>query len=115
MTEQAGFTARVFQNQYLPLGGTVVDAVVTVSASASGAAASAAPPSAAQVIMVDCSGSMNSPPTKISEAKKATVTAIEALRDGVGFAVVSGRERAEMVYPRTVQLMPANQQTRASR
>jgi hypothetical protein len=112
MSDQAGFTAEVYQNQYLPVGGTVVDAIVTVTASGAGGGAPAAQPSAAQVIMIDCSGSMNGPPTKIAEAKKATMTAIETLRDGVGFAVVSGRERAEMLYPRTLELVPANAQTR---
>src|SRR6266498_391590 len=112
MTDQPAFTAKVYQNQYLPVGGTVVDAVVTVTASGSGLAAVGTPPTAAQVIMIDCSGSMNAPVTKIAEAKKATMTAIDTLRDGVAFAIVAGRARAEMAYPPTISLVPANHQTR---
>jgi len=108
----SGFKAELYQNQYLPVGGTVVDAVVTVTATGAELAASGAQPSAAQVLMIDCSGSMNGPPTKIAEAKKATMTAIDTLRDGVAFAVIAGRDRAEMVYPPAVQTVPANPQTR---
>src|SRR6266540_230911 len=112
MNDQPAFTAKVYQNQYLPVGGTVVDAVVTVTASGSGLAPVGTPPTAAQVIMIDCSGSMNAPVTKIAEAKKATMTAIDTLRDGVAFAIVAGRARAEMAYPPTISLVPANHQTR---
>ncbi len=108
------FQTEVYQNQYLPAGGTVVDAVVTVTASGPGdGGASAAPKSAAQVIMVDCSGSMASPATKMSEAKRATAAAIDALRDGVAFAVIAGRADADMVYPPRAELVPATPQARA--
>jgi hypothetical protein len=76
-------------------------------------AAGGAPPTAAQVIMVDCSGSMANPAVKMWEAKKATMAAIDTLRDGVAFAVVSGRNDADMVYPPRPALVPANPQTRA--
>ena len=112
MSEQAAFTAEVFQNQYLPVGGTVVDAVLTVAASGPGLRAAASAPTAAQVIMLDCSGSMASPATKIAEAKKATMTAIDTLRDGVAFAVVAGRNDADMIYPPQATLVPAHRQTR---
>jgi von Willebrand factor type A C-terminal domain/von Willebrand factor type A domain len=108
----AAFQAEVYQNPYLPAGGTVVDAVVTVTAAGTGLRADRAPLSAAEVIMVDCSGSMANPVTKMSEAKKATMTAIDTLRDGVAFAVVSGRNDADMVYPPHPSLVPANPQTR---
>jgi von Willebrand factor type A C-terminal domain/von Willebrand factor type A domain len=111
MTEPA-FTAEVYQNPYLPAGGTVVDAVVTVTASGGALAKASAPLSAAQVIMVDCSGSMANPVTKIAEAKKATMAAIDTLRDGVQFAVVSGRNDADMVYPHQPYLVPATDRTR---
>ncbi len=109
---EAAFTAEVYQNQYLPAGGTVVDAVVTVTASGGTLRPGSAPPSAAQVIMIDCSGSMANPVTKIAEAKKATMAAIDTLRDGVAFAVVSGRNEADMVYPHQPMLVPASPQTR---
>ena len=112
MTE-AAFAAEVYQNAYLPAGATVVDAVVTVTASGGAAVrAATAPPSAAQVIMVDCSGSMANPVTKIAEAKKATMAAIDTLRDGVAFAVISGRNDADMVYPVQPTLVPAHARTR---
>jgi hypothetical protein len=112
MSEPA-FSAEVYQNPYLPAGGTVVDAVVTVTATGGAAArATQAPPSAAQVIMVDCSGSMANPVTKLAEAKKATMAAIDTLRDGVAFAVVSGRNDADMVYPHQPKLVPATAHTR---
>jgi len=109
MSEQAAvFQAEVFQNEYLPAGASIVDAVVTVTASGEGlAGATAAPPSMAEVIMIDCSGSMGDPPTKMSEARRATAAAIDALRDGVSFAIVAGTTEATMVYPSTPTLVPA--------
>jgi hypothetical protein len=111
------------QNRYLPGGVTVVDAVLTVTtSSADGHTPTAAPnaaaggpgqSNAAQVIMIDCSGSMADPPSKLDEAKKATITAIDTLRDGVAFAIVAGRHNAEMAYPPAATLVPATRQTRA--
>jgi len=110
---QAPFEAEVYQNQHLPADGTVVDAVVTITASRTGRHPSTAAPDAAQVIMVDCSGSMADPESKLDAAKTATIAAIDTLRDGVAFAVIAGHSRAEMVYPRTAALVPANRQTRS--
>jgi hypothetical protein len=107
--EQPTFQLEVFQNQYLPAGGQVVDAVVTVTSSGGAAAA----PTAAQVIMIDCSGSMDNPGTKMTAAKAATATAIDTLRDGVEFAVIAGRADATMVYPYAHELRVASAQTRA--
>ena len=51
MSEPA-FSAEVYQNQYLPAGGTVVDAVVTVTASGAAAArAGTAPPSGRRILI----------------------------------------------------------------
>ena len=113
MSEQAAFQAEVFQNEYLPADSTVVDAVVTVTSSGAGAAATT-PPATAQVIMIDCSGSMADPATKLPEAKRATAAAVDALRDGVAFAVVAGRGHAVMVYPATTALVAASASTKAS-
>src|SRR6266511_6390 len=99
MNDQPAFTAKVYQNQYLPVGGTVVDAVVTLTASGSGLAAVGTPPTPAHVMMIDCWGSMNGAVTKIAEPKKARMSAIDTLRDGVAFAIVAGWARAEMAYP----------------
>jgi hypothetical protein len=106
------FQAEVYQNEYLPEGARVVDAVITITGSGEGAAAPSTTP-AAQVVMVDCSGSMAYPATKIFEAKKATAAAIDTLRDGAPFAVVAGTMLARMVYPTTERMVPASPTTRA--
>jgi hypothetical protein len=64
-------------------------------------------PTAAQVIVIDCSASMEFPHTKLPEAKRATVAAIDALRDGVAFALVAGADTARMVMT-DVTLRPAD-------
>ena len=107
--QQPSFQVEVFQNEYLPTGGQVVDAVVTIT----GSGATGVNTSAAQVIMIDCSGSMENPATKIAAAKMATATAIDTLRDGVEFAVIAGRANALMVYPYAAELRVANPQTKA--
>jgi hypothetical protein len=113
MNDQPAFQAEVHQNRYLPAGGTVVDAVLTVTTSSADGHTLAAGPDAAQVIMIDCSGSMANPPSKMGEAKKATIAAIDTLRDGVAFAIIAGRHNAGMVYPPAVTLVPATRETRA--
>jgi len=104
------FQLEVYQNEYLPEGAREVNAIVTVSSS--GGTAEVAGP-AAEVIIVDCSGSMHVPPTKLRAAKDATIAAIDTLRDGVAFAVVAGTDTARVVYPLRVALVEANATTRA--
>jgi hypothetical protein len=60
------------------------------------------------VIMVDCSGSMDYPSDKIRAAREATAAAIDAVRDGVAFAVVAGTHEAKEVYPGGGQLAVAH-------
>ena len=62
--------------------------------------------------MVDCSGSMDYPPTKMRGARDATAAAIDALRDGVHFAVIGGTHVAKEVYPGGGRLAVADAQTR---
>ncbi|MER7709837.1 VWA domain-containing protein [Streptomyces werraensis] len=116
------FSVDVYQNEYLPEGGREVNAVVTVTATGGGTIGSAvaAPhlyspgegPSAAVVLMVDCSGSMDHPPTKMRNARDATAAAIDTLRDGVRFAVVAGTHLAREVYPGDGGLAVAGPDTR---
>ena len=113
MSDQPAFQAEVHQNRYLPAGGTVIDAVLTVTTSSADGRTPTAGPNAAQVIMIDCSGSMANPPSKMDEAQKATITAIDTLPDGVAFAIIAGRHNAEMVYPPAATLVPATRETRA--
>jgi hypothetical protein len=68
---------------------------------------------AAEVIIVDCSGSMHVPRTKLSSAKQATAAAIDTLRDGVEFAVVAGTDEARLVYPYQHGMVVSSPQTRA--
>ena len=96
----SGFTIDVDQNQYLPEGCRDVSAVATVSSGADVAiAAPGGGAGSAEIIIIDCSGSMDYPPTKMSQAKVATAAAIDVVRDGVGFAVVAGTSTAWPVFP----------------
>ncbi|MQA26747.1 MAG: VWA domain-containing protein, partial [Micromonosporaceae bacterium] len=117
MTQESGFQIQVDQNEYLPEGGAVMDAVITVSvggesAGLAPAAQADGPPTAAQVIVVDCSGSMTG--SRLAEAKRATEAAIDTLRDGVAFAVVRGANYGTMAYPQRVEMMTASRTTRAA-
>ncbi|WP_336322586.1 VWA domain-containing protein [Streptomyces lavendofoliae] len=121
------FSVDVYQNEFLPEGGREVNAIVTVTSTGGGTSggitltgASAGPaalpgraPAAAVVIMVDCSGSMEYPPTKMRNARDATAAAIDTLRDGVAFAVVAGTHVANEVYPGGGRLAVADPGTRA--
>ncbi|WP_326603768.1 vWA domain-containing protein [Streptomyces sp. NBC_01800] len=121
------FSVEVYQNEYLPEGGREVNAIVTVTSTGGGTTggipltgATASPahvpgqgPNAAVVIMVDCSGSMDYPPTKMRNARDATAAAIDTLRDGTSFAVVGGTHIAKEVYPGNGRLATADAQTRA--
>ncbi|MEU0274870.1 VWA domain-containing protein [Streptomyces sp. NPDC006307] len=121
------FSVDVYQNEYLPEGGREVNAIVTVTSTGGGttggaplAGASPSPsyipgraPTAAVVVMVDCSGSMDYPPTKMRNARDATAAAIDTLRDGVAFAVVAGTHVANEVYPGEGRLAVADARTRA--
>ncbi|MEU7526975.1 VWA domain-containing protein [Saccharothrix sp. NPDC042600] len=106
------FAVEVFQNEYLPEGAAEVNAILTVSAT--GTAAPAAVGDAAEVLIVDTSGSMRYPPTKLAAAKQATEVAIDTLRDGVLFAVLRGTDEAEVVYPPGAGLVAASPRTRTA-
>ncbi len=106
------FTAETYQNEYLAVGATQVDALVSVSASGSGAPA-ATGPAAAEIVIIDVSGSMNSPRAKIRSAIAATIAAIDCIRDGVLFAVIAGTDEAHQLYPFEKTLVPASPTTRA--
>lgn len=106
------FAVDVFQNEYLPDGARQVHAVVTVTAAGSVADRPADAASAAEIIIIDCSGSMGMPAGKIDQARQATGAAIDAIRDGVAFAVVAGSRRAWPVYPKSGTLAIADAHTR---
>ena len=114
----SSFTTEVYQNEYLPLDGSEVNAIVTISSSGQAgvggeaAAAAAGQPDAAEIVIVDTSGSMDVPRAKINAAREATAVAIDCIRDGVAFGVIAGTARAHQVYPGNGQLVPASEATR---
>jgi hypothetical protein len=76
-------------------------------------AATATATGAAEIIIVDCSGSMGAPQAKMIEAREATAAAIDAIRDGVAFAVVAGSHFARSLYPGKDSMAIASPQTRS--
>ncbi|GHH87167.1 VWA domain-containing protein [Streptomyces sulfonofaciens] len=114
------FAVDVYQNEYLPAGGRDVNAIVTVTATGGGTTGTTGAhlpgpgrtPDAAVAVMVDCSGSMDYPPTKMRNAREATAAAIDTLRDGVHFAVIGGTHRAVEVYPGAGRLAVADEASR---
>jgi len=105
------FTAETYQNEYLAEGGNEVNAIVTVTASGADGP-KGDPDDAAEIVIVDVSGSMGTPRIKLHEAKKATAVAIDLIRDGVLFGVIAGNEVARSVYPRSGELVAASPATR---
>jgi hypothetical protein len=112
MSGESRFTAEAYQNEYLPEAGDRVDVVVRVAASGDGLG-HAPLVDAEFVILLDCSGSMGDPPTKLSDARRAAVAAMATLRDGIGFAVVAGTQQARLLYPTESGLAFTSEATRA--
>jgi von Willebrand factor type A domain/von Willebrand factor type A C-terminal domain len=104
---QPEFALQIDQNPYLPEGGATMDAAISVTCTTSDGPA----PTAAQVIMLDCSTSMYG--SKLAAAKRATAVAIDAIRDGVAFALVAGTSNARMAYPSVERMAVASPRTRA--
>ncbi|MFF5259293.1 VWA domain-containing protein [Actinomadura viridis] len=112
MSEQPQFSIKIDQNRFLPEGGREVHAIVSVEATGVPASATPDTAQAAEVIIIDTSGSMSYPDTKLRSAVAAAQTAIDTIRDGVYFAVVSGANSATMVYPHMAALVRADARTR---
>jgi hypothetical protein len=93
----AEFHAEVFQNEFLPDGGTDVHAIVSVSCTGAGEAGRSGAGDAAEIIIVDCSTSMAR--AKIAAARHAAGVAVDQILDGTWFAVVAGTEQAYLAYP----------------
>ncbi|MGO9973554.1 MAG: vWA domain-containing protein [Solirubrobacteraceae bacterium] len=105
------FTLECFQNEFLPAGAGEVNAVLTVTAAAAdGDGAPASTGRAAEVIIIDTSGSMGG--AKLRQAKQATAAAIDCIRDGAQFAVIAGDHEAHVVYPHPPRLIEASPDTR---
>ena len=93
----AEFSASVYQNEFLPDGGTDVNAIVTLTCSGAGAAGRTGGGDAGEIIIVDTSGSMGR--TKLEAAKTAAAAAVDQITDGTWFAVVAGSHQAYLAFP----------------
>jgi len=119
MTSLPGFTVDIDHNPYLPVGGREVSAIVTVTADATGEAGSPGPSGpdgaggSAEIIIIDCSGSMDFPPAKMAEARAATAAAVDVVRDGTWFAIVAGTSTTWPVYPPNATMAIASDRTRS--
>ncbi|NRQ32876.1 VWA domain-containing protein [Nonomuraea sp. NN258] len=109
MGDQPTFALHIDQNKYLSMDAREVHAILTISSSG-GVVTENLVTEAAEVIIVDTSGSMSG--GKIREARQAAATAVRTLRDGVHFAVIAGTETAKMVYPGGGHLIRATPATR---
>jgi hypothetical protein len=105
------FDTVVHQNEYLARDVEEVHAIITVTAHGD-AAATPERSRAAEVILLDCSGSMGQPWRKLREARRAAASAIDTMRDGTFFAVVRGTDDAEVVFPADGTMVRASHETR---
>jgi len=93
----AQFTCEVFQNEFLPDGGTDVHAVVTVTCAGAGEAGQGTGGDAAEIIIVDTSGSMQG--DRIQAAKAGAAAALDQIIDGTWFAIIAGTDGAARAFP----------------
>ncbi|HEY8663008.1 MAG TPA: VWA domain-containing protein [Propionibacteriaceae bacterium] len=93
----AQFTSTVYQNEFLPDGGTDVNAIVTIDCVGAGAAGQTGSGAAGEIIIVDTSGSMGE--TNMRAAKQAAMVAVDAILDGTYFAIIAGNHKAYLAYP----------------
>jgi von Willebrand factor type A C-terminal domain/von Willebrand factor type A domain len=107
----SGFTAAMYQNEYLPAGAREAHAIITVTSVVERDEGS---PDSAVVILLDCSGSMGRPWSKLQAARRATAAAIDALAEGTWFAIVRGNDRAEVAYPPSGEVIRSTSETRAA-
>lgn len=98
----AEFAATVYQNEFLPDGGTDVNAIVTITCTGAGTAGQSAAgavgsSTAGEIIIVDTSGSMGH--ETMEGAKDAAQAALAEIVDGTRFAVIAGTDTAFLAYP----------------
>ncbi|WHT18511.1 VWA domain-containing protein [Crossiella sp. CA-258035] len=105
------FRTKVHAHRWLSTTDDLLSVVLVVDGT--GLTGADTPPAAAEVIMVDCSGSMSLPPSKIAAARRATAAAVDALRDGVRFALVAGTDTASLLYPLAPRMATADERSRA--
>jgi hypothetical protein len=100
----AEFSVEIYQNEFLPDGGTDVHSIVTVTCAGAGGAGQGEGGDAAEIIIVDASGSMVG--EKIVAAQHAAAAAVDQILDGTWFAVISGTDAAERIFPFPNARMP---------
>lgn len=93
----AQFSSTVYQNEFLPDGGTDVNAIVTIECAGAGSAGRTGGGAAGEIIIVDTSGSMGD--QNMEAAKRAAMSALDVILDGTWFAVIAGNHRAYLAYP----------------
>ena len=104
------YTAEAFQNEFLALGATEVNAIITVNSTGSEGGRRTA--GATEIIIVDCSGSMQAEGRMVA-ARQAAKAAINCIDDGVNFAIIAGVSTAQQLFPAPGQLAVASSETRA--
>ena len=108
---RVAFEAATFQNPRLRPGARQIDAVIEVSARS---VEDDWQPERVEIILLDCSGSMGRPWSKLRAAGEAAAAALDALPDGTRFAIVRGDHDAAVVYPPGGHLAAATADTRAA-
>jgi von Willebrand factor type A C-terminal domain/von Willebrand factor type A domain len=108
------FTMDIDHNEYLAEGTRDINAILTVTMAGTALESPAGETDAAEIIIIDCSGSMGSPGSKIAEARAACSAAVDVIRDGVAFAVIAGTHKAVACFPADGSLAVAGPQTRES-
>jgi hypothetical protein len=93
----AEFSAAVYQNEFLPEGGTDVHAIVTVGCVGAGEAGRTGDGEAGEIVIVDTSGSMAY--DKLTAARIAACAALDQVLDGTWFAVIAGSHQARLAFP----------------
>ncbi len=92
----AEFTSAVYQNEFLPDGGTGRSgAIVTIRCTGAGSAGRTGSGDAGEIVVVDTSGSMGV--ANMNAAKQAAMIALDNILDGTYFAVVAGNHKAYLV------------------
>ena len=121
MSAQPQFSVSVYQNEFLADGAAEVNAIVTVTSSGTPTGTGPSSARAAQVIMVDCSGSMDYPPTKMASARQATnvpaddpVTALRAALRDANQKITTLNGRLDALATLTANLYHENQALRAA-
>jgi hypothetical protein len=111
---QPDFTMAIDHNEYLAEGARDINAILTVTMAGTVPESPAGETDTAEIIIIDCSGSMGSPGSKIAEARAACSAAVDVIRDGVAFAVIAGTHKAAAFFPEDGSLAVAGPQTRES-